>query len=190
MTENAGGTPRDPDRDPETPPTQPVPESSFGAEPAPAGPADPGPGAPSDESRENPPYGQPNAPYGQPGAPAAYGQPGAPAASQYGYAPSPPKNDLGVWSVVTGILSFVFCPLVLGIAAIVTGTMSRKAADQGLANNRGMGTAGLILGWANVALVLIGVAFFVIALAAGLLSGGFGEWGDMNDMDRYGNYDY
>lgn len=189
MTQNDGGTPYEPERDPETPPTQPLPDAVSGAEgtaasgtpqePAAAGPADPG---------QNAPYGQPNAPYGQPGAPAAYGQPGAPAASQYGYEPSPPKNDLAVWSLVTGILSFVFCPLLLGIAAIVTGTMSRKAADQGLANNRGMGTAGLILGWINVALVLAVVVLFIVLLAAGVLSGGFGDWGDMNDMDRYGDY--
>ncbi|WP_129787587.1 DUF4190 domain-containing protein [Promicromonospora panici] len=180
MTQNDGGTPYEPKPDPETPPTQPVSESS-GAEPAQAGPADPGPGAPSEQ-------GDANAPYGQPGAPGAYGQPAAPAVSQYGHAQSPPKNDLAVWSLITGILSYVFCPLVLGIAAIVTGTMSRKAADQGLANNRGMGTAGLILGWINVALVLVAVVLFIVLLGAGLLSGGFGEWGDMNDMDRYGDY--
>jgi hypothetical protein len=195
MTENAGGTPRDPQRDPETPPTQPVPESSSGAEPTRSWPTEPDPNASSGAPQEpagpdaNVPQGQPassgepGTPYGQPGAPAAYGQPGAPATAQYGYAQSPPKNDLAVWSLVTGILSFVFCPLLLGIAAIVTGTMSRKAADQGLANNRGMGTAGLILGWINVALVVVGIVFFIVLLAAGLLSGGFGEWGDMRDLN-------
>jgi hypothetical protein len=188
MTENDGGAPRDPQRDPETPPTQPVPESSFGAEPAQAGPADPGPGVPPEQGDASASYTQQGDQYGQPGAPGAYGQPAAPAVSQYGYAPSPPKNDLAVWSLVTGILSYVFCPLVLGIAAIITGTMSRKAADQGLANNRGMGTAGLILGWINVALVLVGVVLFIVLLAAGLLSGGFGEWGDMKDIERYSDY--
>lgn len=200
MTENAGGTPRDPERDQETPPTQPVPESSSGAEPTRPLPAEPDPNASSGAPQEpaaggpagpdaNAPEGQPassaepGAPYGQPGAPAAYGPPGAPATAQYGYAQSPPKNDLAVWSLVTGILSFVFCPLLLGIAAIVTGMMSRKAADQGLANNRGMGTAGLILGWINVALVLVGVVLFIVLLGAGLLSGGFGEWGDMRDLN-------
>jgi len=193
MTQNDGGTPYEPTPDPETPPTQPLPDASRGAE-EPAGapqepaPAGPGPGAPSEQSGANAPSGQPNAPYGQPGAAGAYGQPGAPVTSQQGYAPSPPKNDLAVWSLVTGILSFVFCPLLLGIAAIITGTMSRKAADQGLANNRGMGTAGLILGWINVALVVVGIVLFFILLAAGLLSGSFGDWGDMNDLDRYKDY--
>ena len=174
MTQNDGGTPYEPEPDPGTQPTQPLPEPARGAEEPPAS------GTPQEPAS--------GAPYGQPGAPGAYGQPAAPAVSQHGYAQSPPKNDLAVWSLITGILSYVFCPLVLGIAAIITGTMSRKAADQGLANNRGMGTAGLILGWINVALVLVGVVLFIVLLAAGLLSGGFGEWGDMKDIERYSDY--
>lgn len=176
MTQNDSGTPYEPKPDPETPPTQPLPESARGAEEPPAS------GAPQEPA--------PVAPQEQPGAPAAYGPPGAPVAAQYGYAPSPPKNDLAVWSLVTGILSFVFCPLLLGIAAIVTGTMSRKAADQGLADNRGMGTAGLILGWINVALVIVGIVLFIVLLGAGLLSGGFGDWGDMNDLNDLNGRDY
>lgn len=175
MTENEGGAPREPHPQHETPPTQPIadstpsPESSLGAEQPPAVSA--GPDA--------------NAPYGQPGVSSPYDQPGASPVTQYGYAPSPPKNDLAVWSLVTGILSYVMCPLVLGIAAIVTGTMSRRAADEGLANNRGMGTAGLILGWINVALVALGIVFFVIAIAAGLFAGGISSFNDMNDMNGY-----
>lgn len=167
MTQNDGGTPYEPKPDPETPPTQP--EPYRGAEPpASATPQEPAPTG---------------APYGEPTPATAYGQPGAPVA-QHGYAQTPPKNDLGVWALVTGILSFVFCPLLLGIAAIITGTMSRRAADQGLANNRGMGTAGLILGWINVVLVVVGVALFLILLAAGLMSGDWNEWNEWRDMDR------
>jgi hypothetical protein len=187
MTENDGGAPRDPQRDPETPPTQPVPES-LGTEPAQAGPTDPGPGARAELRSESAPYGQPDAPYGQPGAPTAYGQPAAPAVSQHGYEQSPPKNDLAVWSLVTGILSYVMCPLLLGIAAIITGTMGRRAADEGLANNRGMATAGLVLGWINVALTVIGVVIFIFLLGAGLLAGGLGELSNLNDMERYSDY--
>jgi hypothetical protein len=189
MTENAGGTPRDPQRDPETPPTQPVPES-FGAEPAPADPGrsetfEQGATQPYGQAGADAPYGQAGTPYEQQGGAAGYGagygQPASPAVTQYGYAATPPKNDLAVWSLVTGILSYVTCPLLLGIAAIVTGTMGRRAADDGLANNRGMATAGLILGWINVALAILGVVFFIFVLGAGLLSGGISQWSYMND---------
>ncbi len=178
MTENAGGTPRDPQQDPETQPTQPLPRSPLGAEP-PAGPADPD----RTESFEQPAA---SAPYEQPAAPAAYGPPGAPVAPQHGYAPSLPKNDLAVWSLITGILSYVMCPILLGVAAIITGTMARRAADEGLADNRGMATAGVILGWVNIGLSVLGIVLFFILLSAGLLAGAFGEWSDVNDMNSYG----
>jgi hypothetical protein len=186
MTENAGGTPRDPQHDPATPPTQPLPPSSPGVEPT-AAAADPGDTESFEQSGATAPYAQPAAstPYEQPADPAAYGQPVAPAAPQYGYTPSPPKNDLAVWSLITGVLSYVMCPLLLGVAAIITGTMGRRAADEGLANNRGMATAGLILGWVNVALSVLGIVLFIFLLGAGLLAGGLGEWGDMNDMNGY-----
>ncbi|MGI5186642.1 DUF4190 domain-containing protein [Promicromonospora sp. CA-289599] len=185
MTENAGGTPRDPQQDPGTQPTQPLPESSPGAEP-PAGPADPD-RTETFERTESFEQSGASAPYEQPAAPAAYGgQPAAPAAPQYAYTSSPPKNDLAVWSLVTGILSYVMCPILLGVAAIITGTMGRRAADEGLADNRGMATAGVILGWVNVGLSILGIVLFFILLSAGLLAGAFGGWSDVNHMNGYG----
>lgn len=192
MTENTGGAPRDPERDAETPPTQPLePMPGTGAAPGDETAAEtaqyPPQEAPRYPAQDTPSEPAPAQPGGY-GASGGYAAPAAPVAAQGGWTPAPPKNDLGVWALVTGILSYVMCPLVLGVAAIVTGTMSRRAADQGLANNRGMGTAGLILGWINVGLVLLGIAFFVVAIAAGLLSGGFADWGDMNDVNRYSDY--
>ena len=95
------------------------------------------------------------------------------AAPQYGYAPAPPKNDLGVWSLVTGILSWIMCPLVLGVVAIFTGNASRKAVREGLANNPGSATAGLVLGWINVGLFGLGVVVWIIFLFFGLLGAAF-----------------
>ncbi|WP_020014696.1 DUF4190 domain-containing protein [Promicromonospora sukumoe] len=92
---------------------------------------------------------------------------------QYGYAPAPPKNDLGVWSLVTGILSWIMCPLVLGIVAIFTGNASRKAVREGLANNPGSATAGLVLGWINVGLFGLGVVVWIIFVFFGLLGAAF-----------------
>jgi hypothetical protein len=107
---------------------------------------------------------QPHVPQGQ-----VQYQYGAP---QYGYAPPPPKNDLGVWSLVTGILSWILCPLVLGIVAVATGNASRKAIRDGLANNTGAATAGLILGWINIALFGAGVLVWLGIVLVGLLGAG------------------
>jgi hypothetical protein len=109
---------------------------------------------------------QPYAPQG----PAQY-QYGPPPA--YGYAVTPPKNDLGVWSLVTGILSWIFCPIVLGIVAIVTGNASRKAVRDGLANNPGLATAGLILGWINVGLFGAIVLWWLAIVIFGLIGAAF-----------------
>uniref|UniRef100_UPI0006850EA7 DUF4190 domain-containing protein n=1 Tax=Promicromonospora kroppenstedtii TaxID=440482 RepID=UPI0006850EA7 len=95
------------------------------------------------------------------------------AAPQYGYAPAPPKNDLGVWSLVTGILSWIMCPLVLGVVAIFTGNASRKAVREGLANNPGSATAGLVLGWINVGLFGLGILAWIMFLFFGLLGAAF-----------------
>ncbi|MFI2488596.1 DUF4190 domain-containing protein [Promicromonospora kroppenstedtii] len=92
---------------------------------------------------------------------------------QYGYAPAPPKNDLGVWSLVTGILSWIMCPLVLGVVAIFTGNASRKAVREGLANNPGSATAGLVLGWINVGLFGVGILVWIMFLFFGLLGAAF-----------------
>ncbi|MEU4383890.1 DUF4190 domain-containing protein [Promicromonospora sp. NPDC023805] len=108
---------------------------------------------------------QPHVPQGQ--VQYQYGPP-----RPYGYAPPPPKNDLGVWSLVTGILSWILCPLVLGIVAVATGNASRKAIRDGLANNTGAATAGLILGWINIALFGAGILVWLGIVLVGLLGAG------------------
>jgi hypothetical protein len=120
-----------------------------------------------------PPVGQPQYPSGQlqPYSSGPQGPYGGPP-PQYVYTVTPPKNDLGVWSLVTGILSWILCPVVLGVVAIAMGHASKRAVKEGQANNPGMATAGLILGWINVG--LIGgffVAWLLFALIAFLGAG-------------------
>lgn len=112
--------------------------------------------------------GQPQQPYQQPGQP--YQQPGAmpPAAPGQAYGENPyPKNQLGVWSLVLGILGIVgSCfygfGLLPGIAAVVTGHLGKKAVREGQADNGGLSTGGLITGYVGVALSLI-VGILMIA---------------------------
>lgn len=114
---------------------------------------------PSGQLQPYPPQGPPQYQYGPP--------------PQYGYPAAPPKNDLGVWSLVTGILSWILCPLILGVVAIATGNASRKAVRDGLANNPGSATAGLILGWINVGLVGAFVLWWLAILVFGLIGAAF-----------------
>lgn len=172
----------------------------------PTGPQDPygssgeqnpyGQPAQSGQPDQGQPYGQPAQPpsypqpgYGQPGqAPAGppsygqYGQPGYPAAGGYptgAYGAGTEQNNLGVWALVLGIVSYV-CSLgfLTGIPAIILGNKAKRAAAEGRANNPGMGTAGVILGWIATVLSLLGIIIFIILIATVGWDELFNEWSD------------
>ncbi|WP_019137283.1 DUF4190 domain-containing protein [Cellulomonas massiliensis] len=169
---------------------QPASPSSPGAGAQPSGPEQGAAGAPSGQPHEggpqygSPQYGAPQygAPqygspqYGSPQYGAAQPQYGAPQyGSPYPYAQpgfgSTEKNDLGIWALVLGIASFVLsCMFLTGIPAIILGRKAQRAADEGRANNRGMATAGLVLGWVAVGLSVAGVLLFGVLLAVGAFS--------------------
>jgi hypothetical protein len=82
-----------------------------------------------------------------------------------------PKNSLGVWSLVLGIVAFVLsCGLFTGIPAIIVGNKARRAVAEGQANNPGMATAGIILGWIATILSVLGAIVFVILITTGALA--------------------
>lgn len=99
----------------------------------------------------------------QPGAYPSYQGQNYGQAGVYGY----PKNNLGVWALVLGIAGVVICGPA-GIAAIIVGNNSKKAVARGEANNGGMATAGVVLGWVAVALWVIGIILFATGVFAGL----------------------
>lgn len=162
----------DPSGQPPVPPEQ----SPYGQQP---GYGQPSSGQPA---YGQPAYGQPA--YGQPG----YGQqPGYGAAPQYPAAPQPgygygqqpygaygqvpPKNNLGIWALILGIASFVLsCGFLTGIPAVIIGRQGQQAADQGLADNRGMATAGVVLGWIAIGLSAVAAVVFIVVAAAGGLA--------------------
>jgi hypothetical protein len=137
---------------------------------------------------------QPTTP-GSPQYPSApqYGAPqsgGYPQAPQYGNAPaygggyggSYPKNNLGVWALVLGLVSFFVCSILTGIPAIIVGNKGRKAAAAGEANNGGLSLAGVILGW-------VSVAFFVLTIIWLFALGGLAWYGEyLNDMSGTTSY--
>jgi hypothetical protein len=110
-------------------------------------------GQPADQPYGQQPYGQ--QPYGQaPAYPAYQGQPyGGPV---YGY----PKNSLAIWSLVLGIAAFVLsCGFLTGIPAVIVGNNAKKAVARGEANNGGMATAGIVLGWVSIVLGVLSLVW-------------------------------
>ena len=117
-------------------PTVPPPSAAPGGGPSPYGTPDPATSAP---------YGSAAGSY----AGATY--PGTP------YRAPMPRNDLAVWSLVLGLLGVLGCVFFTGVPAIVLGGNARKAVAAGEADNEGMATAGIVLGWVATALGVLGL---------------------------------
>ncbi|RMH93025.1 DUF4190 domain-containing protein [Lysobacter pythonis] len=74
------------------------------------------------------------------------------------------NNPLAIVSLVSGILAWVLLPFIGSIVAVVTGYMARKEIR--LAPERYDGDAmaliGLLLGWLQIVLTVIGVLFVIV----------------------------
>lgn len=80
--------------------------------------------------------------------------------------PTGPREGKALPALICGIASFLVCPLVLSVAAIVLGVQSRKAIDASPnLQGRGMATAGMVLG--IVTLALSALALVVIVASSG-----------------------
>jgi len=83
------------------------------------------------------------------------------------YAPTAPTNSLAVVALVSGILSWVVCPVVAAIVAVITGHVARSQIRRTGEGGGGLALAGLILGYVHLA------AFVAVTLIWVLLLGGF-----------------
>ena len=130
-----------------------------------------------------PPAGPPGAavPSSQPGmAPPPPGAPAPPPATTEdgpgvpppGYAPAPqyraqvPTDPMAVASLVLGIVSWFFCPVVAGVLAIVFGYIGRRNVREsnGALQGEGFCTAGLVLGFINLGIALLAVVIVLIVV--------------------------
>ena len=92
------------------------------------------------------------------------------AAQAYG----PRTNGLAIASLVTGILSWVMCPLFAGVMAIIFGHIARGQIKRSGEAGGGLAIAGLVLGYVNLAgALLIGVVYALV-LGGLILGGAFG----------------
>jgi hypothetical protein len=72
-----------------------------------------------------------------------------------------PDNGTGLWSMIIGIVSLLFGGLLLGIPAIILGSIGRKKAAAGKATNRGQALAGLIMGSISTVMSVIGLVYML-----------------------------
>ena len=85
---------------------------------------------------------------------------------------------MAIAALVTGILSLTLCGLFTAIPAIICGHIGVKQADNGEASGRSMAMAGMIMGYASLAITVLGIilwvviAFIAVGTAAAAQSGG------------------
>jgi hypothetical protein len=83
---------------------------------------------------------------------------------------SPPlvlrTNPLAILSLVFSLLSYCALPVVGAIAGVVCGYLARREIEQTGEQGAGAATAGIILGWIHLGLVvLLGLAAVALAVA-------------------------
>lgn len=154
--------------------TGPYGDSPYGN--APYGDANPGPAAYPPQGLPDPGYQQPGHAV-QPGYPAAQYPAAAYPAPAYPppyYAAAQPQNGMGTASLVLGIIGVVLFfaiwpPVILGVLAVIFGAVGLGRAKRGVATNRGVALAGLILGIVAIVAPLL-IIVFSLAIFAGVTS--------------------
>jgi zinc transporter ZupT len=76
-----------------------------------------------------------------------------------------PTSTAAIVSLVSGIASWVMLPFLAAIVAIVAGHMARAEIQRSGAEGDGLAIAGLILGYANLALCIAVLAVLFLGLA-------------------------
>ena len=88
-----------------------------------------------------------------------------------------PTSTLAIVSLVSAILGFTFVPLIGTVVALITGYMARNEtrAIPPRVSGDGLATAGIIMGWIQVGLIVIGIcctiAYFVFFIGVFAASG-------------------
>lgn len=88
-----------------------------------------------------------------------------------------PTSTLAIISLISGILGFTFFPLIAAIIAIVTGHLARQEtrSTPPRAAGDGMATAGIVMGYIQVGLIIVGICCFIayfVFIVGAVSSGG------------------
>lgn len=90
------------------------------------------------------------------------------------YTPGPPPagqtSNLATVSLVSGVLGWTLLPLAGSIVAVITGHMAKNEIRRsgGQLAGDGLATAGLVLGYLNLGLGVVGFCLFALFLAGAI----------------------
>jgi hypothetical protein len=93
----------------------------------------------------------------------------APATPPRSYLPGE-TSSLAVISLISGILAWFFLPLVGAVVAIFTGHMAKSEIrkNPGSYTGDGLATAGLVLGYIQLALVVLSLCLVALLIVGGI----------------------
>jgi hypothetical protein len=79
---------------------------------------------------------------------------------------APQTSSKAIVSLIFGIAGFILLPLIAGIVAVAVGYSAKKdiRASAGRLKGEDMATAGIILGWVNLGLSVLGVCIGTVIL--------------------------
>jgi len=96
-------------------------------------------------------------------------QPAYPPAYAYPYA-TQHTNSMSIASLVSGILAWLLCPFLGGVLAVIFGHVARNQIKQSGEAGGGMAIAGLVLGYANLGVTVLGfIAWIFLVVGAAFL---------------------
>ena len=75
-----------------------------------------------------------------------------------------PASSMATISLIAGILGFTIFPVIASIVAIVTGYAARKEtrAIPPRASGDGLATAGIVMGWIQIGLAVLGICCLLV----------------------------
>lgn len=137
-------------------------------DPASGQPGVPPPVPPSQPVPPLPPAPQPGStgqPYGAPiNQPPPSEFPPTPGYGAAAPAAIPQTNSNAIVAFVVSILSWLFCPIIAAIVALVFASKAKKEIEQsgGWQTGAGFATAAKVIAWINIATVVLGVGIFAV----------------------------
>lgn len=93
--------------------------------------------------------------------------------SEYIYSQTPAQTStLAVVSLVSGIISWFLLPFIGAVITVITGHMAKREIREsmGRLTGDGMATVGLVLGYFNLGLTVIGGCLTLILISLGIIS--------------------
>ena len=136
---------------------------------SPGEPPPPGSGWPAPPPPPPPPAGSGWPPPPPPGYGYGYGQaapgyPPYPPYPPYQYGPTRETEGLAIAALILAIASFVICPVIPSIVALILAASARRNIDEsgGMKDGLGLVTAARIIAWVNLGLAAVVITIIVI----------------------------